>query len=259
MSRHPHPVPAYHAAALVALYDRFNPWGPADAFYFGLAPQAPCRVLDIGCGTGKLACALAARGHAVTGLDPSDAMLTVARRKPAADRVQWHQGDATTLPTDTPFDLITLTGHAIQCLRTDAEVTGLLAAVADILAPGGTFAFESRNPQRDWVAEWEGRVAHATTASGQPVREHTAAERLDDGGIRVTQHYRFDDGTELAHTDDLGFLSLTEFEHALAAAGLQIHTLYGDWHAGPFVPTQSREMVFLAGRFDRRRSISSGG
>ncbi|MEM9605683.1 MAG: class I SAM-dependent methyltransferase, partial [Pseudomonadota bacterium] len=137
MSQPPVPVPAYHTAALVALYDRFNPRGPADAFYASLAAGAPCRVLDLGCGTGTLACALAAQGHAVTGLDPSDTMLAVARHKPTADRVHWHHGDAATLPTDTRYDLITLTGHAVQCLRTDTELAGLLATVAEVLAPGG--------------------------------------------------------------------------------------------------------------------------
>ncbi|MEM9605750.1 MAG: methyltransferase domain-containing protein [Pseudomonadota bacterium] len=259
MSQHPVPVPAYHAAALVALYDRFNPWGPADAFYEGLAAGAPCRVLDIGSGTGTLACALAAQGHTVTGLDPSDTMLAVGRRKPAADRVHWHHGDAATLPTDTQYDLITLTGHAVQCLRTDTELAGLLAAVAEVLAPGGTFAFESRNPRRDWVAEWAGRVAHATTASGQAVSEHTAAERLAGGSIRVTQHYRLNDGTVLAHTDDLRFFGLAELELALAVAGLRIHTLYGDWQAGPFESAGSREMVLLVGHADGSQSISSAG
>ena len=86
-----------------------------------------------------------------------------------------------------------------------------------------------------------------------------ALERLAGGRIRVTQHYRFDDGTVLAHTDDLRFFALAELEHALAVSGLHIHTLYGDWQAGPFHSGESREMVLLVGHADGARSISSAG
>src|SRR5437868_14872515 len=50
-------------------------------------------VLDIGCGTGTLACLLAGRGIEVTGVDPAAASLEVARRKPHAERVRWVAGD----------------------------------------------------------------------------------------------------------------------------------------------------------------------
>ena len=50
---------------------------------------APERVLDVGCGTGTFALVLAARGLAVTGVDPAAASLEVARAKPGAERVTW--------------------------------------------------------------------------------------------------------------------------------------------------------------------------
>ena len=70
-------------------------------------------VLDIGCGTGTLACRLAARGLTVTGVDPAQASLDVARSKPGADRVIWLLGDATTLPPMT-VDVVTMTGNVAQ-------------------------------------------------------------------------------------------------------------------------------------------------
>jgi 2-polyprenyl-3-methyl-5-hydroxy-6-metoxy-1,4-benzoquinol methylase len=57
---------------LVAVYDVECLWGPDDDFFLaevGVEPAA--RVLDFGCGTGRLALALAAAGHTVTGVDPA--------------------------------------------------------------------------------------------------------------------------------------------------------------------------------------------
>jgi ubiquinone/menaquinone biosynthesis C-methylase UbiE len=66
------------------------------------------RVLDVGCGTGVLACAAAARagpqGH-VVGLDPNAQMLAVARRKPGGG--VWQSGRAEALPfEDASFDAV---------------------------------------------------------------------------------------------------------------------------------------------------------
>lgn len=75
----------------------FQQWGKVVADAAGTRPGE--RVLDIACGTGVLACAADERvgtGGAVTGLDPNDEMLAVARRKNA--RVEWRSGRAESLP-----------------------------------------------------------------------------------------------------------------------------------------------------------------
>ncbi|MCC3297223.1 methyltransferase domain-containing protein [Arthrobacter caoxuetaonis] len=58
--------------------------------YLDLAAEARVNaVLDVGCGTGTLACLLAARGVAVLGVDPAPASVEVARSKPGAGSVRW--------------------------------------------------------------------------------------------------------------------------------------------------------------------------
>lgn len=69
------------------------------------------RVLDLGCGTGTFACLLAGRGLEVTGVDPAEASLRVARRKREAGGVRWVCGDARSLPARRG-DLVTLTGKS---------------------------------------------------------------------------------------------------------------------------------------------------
>ena len=68
-------------------YDRLRPSPPA-AFVDDLVALAPKRVLDIGCGTGKVAKALAARGLSVLGveLDPRMAALAGSRSRSRPSR-----------------------------------------------------------------------------------------------------------------------------------------------------------------------------
>ena len=146
------PSASYADPRLASLYDALNPPGDADAFYLSLPGAAPARILDMGCGTGWLACEFAARGHDVTGADPAAAMLAVARARPGGGRVRWIQAGAAGLATADRFDLIIMTGHAFQLLLEDRDVRAALRALAGHLAPGGRIAFETRNPA---VREWQ--------------------------------------------------------------------------------------------------------
>ncbi|HEU5182783.1 MAG TPA: class I SAM-dependent methyltransferase [Candidatus Polarisedimenticolia bacterium] len=81
---------------------------------------AGCRVLDAGCGTGTLALELAQRGYRVAGMDLSEAMIAVARRKDSAGKVAWRVGDITTAgpaPGDGPYDLVTCVADILNHLE----------------------------------------------------------------------------------------------------------------------------------------------
>ena len=54
-----------------------------------LIPEAPCRVLDIGAGTGRDAAALAARGHQVTAVEPTASLRRAAMRLHPLSRIEW--------------------------------------------------------------------------------------------------------------------------------------------------------------------------
>ena len=65
-------------------------------------------ILDVGCGTGALCSALSERGLSVTGVDPAEEMLAVARRKNFGNECTFIKADATQeLPfTDRQFDVV---------------------------------------------------------------------------------------------------------------------------------------------------------
>jgi len=108
-----------------------------------LLPATPTRVLDLGCGDGRLiALLLDARPDVeeIIGVDNSPPMLDLARERFGADaRVTVQTGDLRE-PVDVlgPFDLVT-SGFAIHHVS-DERKRALFAEVRALLVPGGTFA-----------------------------------------------------------------------------------------------------------------------
>src|SRR5262245_41645146 len=114
---------------LVELYDIENPRGPDTDFYVGLAANLDAhRIIDLGCGNGLLTRDLAINGRYVVGVDPSPAMLAVARRQPGADRVQWVEGDSGALGTPEA-DLVVMTGNVAQVFLDDSDWMIALCAI----------------------------------------------------------------------------------------------------------------------------------
>ena len=244
----------FDAAATAALYDHFNPWSASDDFYLALARESGGDVLDLGCGTGMLACRMAAAGLRVTGADPARGMLAVARTRAGADAVTWFASNGQSLDLPRRFDLIYMTGHAFQAVLTDADQTAVLAAAARHLKPDGRMAFETRNPARrawlDWTPERDRSVAEVE-GHGRVEETHDARENPSTGLIDITARYRFlDRGGELVGRSRLRFIGRDHLAGLLAAAGLAPLAWYGDWDRAPFTDA-SPEIIVVAGLADR--------
>ncbi|RJF87572.1 class I SAM-dependent methyltransferase [Oleomonas cavernae] len=219
----------YDHPRLVALYDRLNPAAADTDFYLRLAGDTPRRILDLGCGTGLLTMALAARGHLVSGLDPATAMLEVGRRRAGGARVRWIAGDARSTTLDARFDLIIMTGHVFQVFLTDADIHAVLANARRHLGPGGRLAFDSRNPlTRPWE-RWTPETSRRRLADARVELEHHLLA-LDGDLVSFETRYRFDNGATLATTSRLRFLPQAAIAGHLAAAGFGAVDWFGDWH-----------------------------
>ena len=231
----------YTDPRLARLYDVTCGWGEDRDFYLARAARPAMRVLDLGCGTGLLCTAFAARGHAVTGLDPSGRMLAVARGRPGGSAVRWIEAFAQDFSLDTRFDLVTMTGHAFQTLLRDDDVAALFERVRRHLAPGGTFVFESRNPAIEWRSEWDGHES-VHGAGDERFRYSIRVRGETDETLSFEQRYALGDGT-LTSSSTLRFMPRERIVALLDAAGLRIVRLSGDWRGAPFAPGRSREMI----------------
>jgi 2-polyprenyl-6-hydroxyphenyl methylase/3-demethylubiquinone-9 3-methyltransferase len=104
------------------------------------------RVLDVGCGGGILAEALATQGATVTGIDPSEKSLAAARdhARRSGLAIDYRRGTAEDLAgsgLEGTYDLV----FAVDVLEHVDDLDRTLAAVAAVLAPGGGFGFLTHN------------------------------------------------------------------------------------------------------------------
>jgi SAM-dependent methyltransferase len=183
-----------YAERFAALAAAGNDMHGEASFCAALVPPGS-RVLDAGCGTGRVAMRLAELGYECVGVDSDASMLDVARE--ATNAASWQLLDLVDLGrlTDT-FDLIVAAGNVIPLLapRTEAAV---IAGLADRLAPDGVlvtgFGLDAAHlplPEApfdlaeydEWcVAAGLGLIARYSTWAGDP---------LDHGGYAVSVHHR---------------------------------------------------------------------
>lgn len=129
---------------LVALYDTPNPFGNDSEFFCKQAEKLAAKtIIDLGCGTGLLTVELAKRGHQMTGIEPSEAMLAVARAKPYADQVKWIQGSFERMD-GFQADMVLMTSHVAQFFLDEKEWRAMLQAAHKALSKGGHLVFDIR-------------------------------------------------------------------------------------------------------------------
>jgi SAM-dependent methyltransferase len=207
---------------LALVYDAFD--GPRDdlAAYLAIAGELDAdRVLDVGCGTGCLAIALAGTGRTVTGVDPAAASLDVARSKDGSAGVTWIHGDAAAVPAASA-DLALMIGNVAQVFVTDEDWDQVLRAIGVALGPRGHLVFETRRPERraweEWAAE-TGPVRRDVPGSG-PVERRLEVTAVDLPFVSFTYTYTFlADGAVVTSDSTLRFRGRDEVEASLAARG----------------------------------------
>ena len=107
-----------------------------------------CKILDVGCGTGRHAIELTKRGYSVTGVDLSENMLEKAREKAsnAGFEIDFRQADARNLPFKEEFDLvIMLCEGAFPLMETDEMNFQILESAAHSLNNNGKLIFTTLN------------------------------------------------------------------------------------------------------------------
>lgn len=92
------------------------------------------RILDAGCGTGRVAVELGRRGFAVTGVDLDEPMLAEARRK--APELPWIEADLVSLALAERFHAVVLAGNVLVFVDPGTEAT-VVARCAEHLEAGG--------------------------------------------------------------------------------------------------------------------------
>lgn len=233
-------------------YDReFGTIGAEGAFFLDLVRRHGGPVLDIGCGTGRLAIPLAREGLAVTGIDLSEGMLARGHALSANLEIDWVRGDMREMALAQRYRSAFMAGHAFQAMLTDSEQTALFGGVAHHLEPGGVFAFTSRNPrERDLYGNEAETFWHSFTDTEGRRVDVSTAETYDPAGaiLHVTSWRRVhgrDDIPPRISRVALRYTWPDDLTRRLAASGFAVESISGDWDGSP-VGADSPEIIVTA-------------
>jgi SAM-dependent methyltransferase len=156
-----------------------------------LAGEARGDVLDVGCGTGRVALDLATLGHGVTGLDPEPALVIAlgSRARERGLRVRTSIGDARSFDLGRTFALAIAPMQVMQLLGGRTGRRAALGTLRAHLRTGGVFAAALADPfegvpEADMlpplpdVREEGGWVFSSTPVNVRPDGDRTAIDRL---------------------------------------------------------------------------------
>lgn len=242
------------------LYDlEHHAWSVYDQSFYLEEAQQYASILELACGTGRVAIPIAQTGVPIVGLDISEKMLALARQK-AGDlpNLSLVQGDMESFELNQKFDLIILCYSSIFCLTTTAAQKRMLGQVRRHLKPGGRFVMDIRMLDERLL--------------GKPLSDQTPEEiavldvqKLDGSGYKVwdaTHHvpneqmYYLDRTIEVV--DSTGrvvgeprhihlngrYLHRFEAEHLFSLCGFEVVSLYGGFNREPFDRTSNR-MIWI--------------
>ncbi len=222
-----------------AKYDRYYgayatlpDWFPAE-----LASRGS--VLELACGTGRIAIPLAEHGLDVAGIDYSEPMLSVARSKAERRQVQvdWILDDMRRFDTGRRYGSILLLHNALWHLHDLSDFEACMRCVRRHLAPGGYFMLDVLVPGLEILNRNPGRR--------YPFSRYTD----DDTGqeVQVTESYRYEADTQIARlvhyrgdSDEIvGGLNLRmyfpkELDALLECNGFRINEKFGNWDRDAF-------------------------
>jgi SAM-dependent methyltransferase len=203
----------------------------ADFLWKNLRLFPGSRVLDVPCGHGRHALALAARGCAVTGVDISPEFLDAARES-ARERklsVLWQLSDMRELPWKGEFDAAFCFGNSFGYLDRAGD-QAFLSAASRALAAGGRFAIDYGQAAESILPRLEPRLE-------AEIGEFRFEEdtRYDIRSGRIENRFKISRGarseTKLAAQN---VYSANELTRMLEGAGLRIVDLFGSPADAPF-------------------------
>ncbi len=234
-------------------------------FYREMARQAgaQARILEIGCGSGRVALPLLQAGFRVTGLDNSSAMLNLARQKLAVEpeetqkRGRFIEADMRDFElAGEQFDLIFIALNSFQHLLTQEDQLSFLRAARRHLAPVGLFIVDILNPEEKENYPADGRLELNTTFPNPPTggTVHVFLSTTANSAEQQRHHtYFYDetapDGTlkRTVTSFSLRYTYRYEMELLLDKGGFSLEDLYGSTEFDEYEAGSGR-LIFVCRR-----------
>ncbi len=225
-------------------------------FYTSLARAATGRVLEVGCGTGRIVLPMARSGIEVVGVDPSPLMreqvAAKLEREPRdiAARVTVLDGTFEHIPDDGPFAFVCSVFRAIMHLTSAERLRAGLAEMARVLEPGGTLVFDAfaydpelgqrfAEPHNDVGYEHDGeRVERWASSTYDPETQL----------LHATFEWRRGERVEGPVTFPLRCTTAHEVTDLAEQAGLVVDAIWSDVDGTPADPDRPGDLFVFARR-----------
>ena len=273
MARSNKPAPRFYSrpSLHVETYDAQHqqlPGGDDVGFFRDLAERSGGPVLELGCGTGRIAIPLAEAGFDVVGLDRSAPMLARAaerRRSLPPDvrrRLTFVEGDMTDFRLGRRFGLAFAAFRVFMALPDATSQRASLAAIRRHLQPGGLLAIDVFDPKLDLITPeprpQTERREFRHPATGTKVVAAVLSRVNDPLNQRLTQQWRFTEEGADGQVIREEFEELTlrwtyryEMRHLLELSGFEPLAEYSDYAGSP--PAYAAEQIWVARRVAGRR------
>jgi SAM-dependent methyltransferase len=215
--------------AIADLYDSWSRSVVEDvAFYVDEARAAGGPVVELGVGTGRIALPIARASIPVIGVDSSQRMLEVCRRRAERMGVEHlldlRLGDMREPPVDPTVSLVLCPFRSYLHLRTDSDRRRTLRAAWGLLDAGGRLVFDIFTPAPDDIAETNGRWLE---------REPEIYERAD-WNARTRSFTLRVRGPAAETAMELAWVSPEDWRRLLGETGFEILACYGWFDRRPY-------------------------
>ncbi|MBI2828902.1 MAG: methyltransferase domain-containing protein [Acidobacteria bacterium] len=227
-------------------------------FWRAVALASGGLVLELGCGTGRVALPLGRAGVRLVGIDRSDPMLARARRRLARARLDGQvglvRGDIRALPFPaSAFAMVMAPYGVLQSLLRERDLANTLAAVHRVLCRGGTFGVELVADLPSWD-EYRRRVSLKGWRRVRGGAHVTLVETVRQDRVRRLTIFDQEFTERRGHQRRrrrfaLTFrtLSVPQMVRRLEKAGFEITRLIGDYRGAPW-DARAEAWIVLARR-----------
>jgi 2-polyprenyl-3-methyl-5-hydroxy-6-metoxy-1,4-benzoquinol methylase len=246
---------------LALAYDNSIDWGsrlnrelPFLQFYMNKFKTD--RVLDMACGSGRHAVALASLGFHVVGFDTSVGMIAAARNhaKNAGVMVEFHIADMQSYSSkvDGPFDVVICLGNSLALLPNFVVLQNVIEAVYDVLSPSGSFIFQVLNFEEILLSGFRFfPIKGAKTSVGEDVVFSRFYEHSDESWSTLVATSFVKKGRDwetVISTQRVLHTNLNALETMLTKTGFENFEFFSDYQRNGFDPKKSRNLVMSARR-----------
>ncbi|MHA2314828.1 MAG: class I SAM-dependent methyltransferase [Candidatus Hermodarchaeia archaeon] len=212
------------------------------------------RILDLACGSGRHAVALASQGYEVTGLDLSPQMVKAAkhRAKEKGVSVQFSIADMRHLREllENPFDLVICLGNSLALLPALSDVQQTITNVHQLLTQGGSFVSQILNFEEIRLTGFRFfPLKSGRTKNGEEV---VFARFFEPQKTDESRHLVFlgITRTESGWQPKLSSQQVLQLDNqilksALNKAGFKHLVFYQDYNEQSFNPLQSRNLISI--------------